>query len=207
MSRENSHADFEPDTLFPIPIWSRKIVDHERINTKLIELCAALEANTESMKRSNSGGWHSHNRVHALEECSEIVRIISLTCIGCAKHMEFDFDNFELVIKEMWLNKNGRGNFNKIHLHPNSILSGTYYVKTPEDCGNIEFHDPIAARMMNIYPVKKRKSIHMGTIDHPAKAGTLLLFPSWLQHSVQPNLSDDYRISLSFNISYKAAKK
>jgi uncharacterized protein (TIGR02466 family) len=117
--------------------------------------------------------------------------------------MEFDFENFELVIKELWMNKNGGGDFNKAHIHPNAILSGAYYVKTPEGSGNIEFYDPVPARLMNVYPVKKRKPINLQAVEYKAGEGQLLIFPSWLQHAVQPNRSKDYRVSISFNIGYK----
>jgi uncharacterized protein (TIGR02466 family) len=162
-----------------------------------------LEAETDPITRSNVGGWHSHDQIHHREDMKEICRVIGMACVGCANFMEFDFENFELVIKELWMNKNGGGDFNKAHIHPNAILSGAYYVKTPEGSGNIEFYDPVPARLMNVYPVKKRKPINLQAVEYKAGEGQLLIFPSWLQHAVQPNRSKDYRVSISFNIGYK----
>ncbi len=207
MSENNQQAGFVPEIWFHTPVWSRKVVDHERINRNLLTVLGRLEAETDPITRSNVGGWHSHDQIHLREDMREICRIIGQASVGCARFMEFDFENFELVIKEMWLNKNGSGDFNKAHIHPNAILSGAYYVKTPEGSGNIEFYDPVPARLMNVYPVKKRKPINLQAVEYKAGEGQLLIFPSWLQHAVQPNRSTDYRVSISFNIGYKQAKR
>jgi uncharacterized protein (TIGR02466 family) len=203
MSEQKKHPGFVPEVWFHTPVWSRKVVNHERINQQILTVLGKLETDTDSITRSNVGGWHSHDQLHRTDNLKEIRRIIGTTCVGCAQFMEFDFDNFELVIKEMWLNKNGPGDFNKAHIHPNAILSGAYYVKAPENSGNIELYDPVPARLMNVYPVKKRKPINLQAIEYRAEEGLLLVFPSWLQHSVQPNKSDDFRVTISFNIGFK----
>lgn len=194
---------FVPEVWFHTPVWSRKVVAHERINAHILKVLETLEAETDPITRSNVGGWHSHDQIHHREDLAEIRKVIGTACVGCATFMEFDFDNFDLVIKEMWLNKNSKGDFNKAHIHPNAILSGAYYVKTPEGSGNIELYDPVPARLMNVYPVKKRKPINLQAVEYKAEAGQLLIFPSWLQHSVQPNRSDDVRVSISFNVGFK----
>ncbi|GJL92990.1 TIGR02466 family protein [Hyphococcus sp.] len=203
MSESEQPSGFVPEIWFHTPVWSRKVVEHERINKDLLKVLEKLEAETDPITRSNVGGWHSHDQIHHREDMKEICRVIGTACVGCASFMEFDFENFELVIKELWMNKNGGGDFNKAHIHPNAILSGAYYVKTPENSGNIEFYDPVPARLMNVYPVKKRKPINLQAVEYKAGEGQLLIFPSWLQHAVQPNRSKDYRVSISFNIGYK----
>ncbi len=205
--QEQQHKGFVPEVWFHTPVWSRKVVDHQRVNTHILQALGKLEAETESITRSNVGGWHSHDQIHRSEDFAEIRRIIGTSCVGCATFMEFDFDNFDLVIKEMWINKNGPGDYNKAHIHPNAILSGAYYVKTPPGSGNIELYDPVPARLMNIYPVKKRKPINLQAVEYRAEEGLLLVFPSWLQHAVQPNAADDFRISISFNIGFKPNDK
>ena len=139
-----------PEVWFHAPVWSRKVVAHERINTDIMQVLGKLEAETQSITRSNVGGWHSHDQIHRRNDLSKIRKIIGTNCVGCATFMEFDFDNFDLAIKEMWLNKNGRDDFNKAHIHPNAMLSGAYYVKVPEGSGNIELYDPVPARLMNV---------------------------------------------------------
>lgn len=201
--QQQAQAGFVPEIWFHTPVWSRKVVEHERINAHILTVLEKVEAETDSITRSNVGGWHSHDQIHHRGDLAEIRKIIGTACVGCAMFMEFDFDNFDLMIKEMWLNKNGPGDFNKAHIHPNAILSGAYYVKTPEGSGNIELYDPVPARLMNVYPVKKRKPINLQAVEYKAEAGQLLVFPSWLQHSVQPNRAQDFRVSISFNIGFR----
>lgn len=198
--------DFTPEVWFHTPVWARQIIEHEQINRDILAVMDRLERETESITRSNVGGWHSHDQIHRRDDMAEIRRIIGKSCVGCAAFMEFDFDGFELVIKEMWLNKNGPGDFNKAHIHPNAILSGAYYVRTPENSGNIEFYDPVPARLMNVYPVKTHKRINAQAAEYKAREGLLVIFPSWLQHAVQPNKSDEFRVSLSFNVSFRAIR-
>ncbi|MEO1251840.1 MAG: TIGR02466 family protein [Pseudomonadota bacterium] len=202
-----STQGFAPEVWFQTPVWSRKVVDYDRINNDIMATLQKLEAETESITRSNVGGWHSHDQIHRRKDMAEIRRIIGQSCVGCATFMEFDFDNFELVIKEMWLNKNGPGDFNKAHIHPNAILSGAYYVRVPDGAGNIEFYDPVPARLMNVYPVKKQKRINAQAAAYKAAEGLLLIFPSWLQHAVQPNRADAARVSISFNVSFRPKTK
>jgi uncharacterized protein (TIGR02466 family) len=128
---------YTPEVWFHTPVWSRQVVDHVRINAHILEIQTQMERETNPITRSNVGGWHSHDQIHKGEELAEIRRIIGTTCVGCATFMEFDFDKFDLVITEMWLNRNGPGDFNKAHIHPHAILSGVYYVKVPPNSGNV----------------------------------------------------------------------
>lgn len=204
----NTDADAQPgltpDRWFATPVWSRKVVEFERVNNELLAHLAEIEQRApRSLRRSNVGGWHSDDQLHQLPGFHEIAQIIGKTCAACAAHLNFDFEKFELVMKEMWLNKNATHQFNRAHLHPNSMLSGSYYVQTPENCGNIELLDPVSLRTMNIYPTVGTKATNRQQVEYPADAGSLLIFPSWLQHSVQPNLGEGMRVSLSFNVSYR----
>ena len=200
---EEKAKGFQPEVWFHTPVWAREVVDYPRINGSILAVLAALEQDAVPMSRSNVGGWHSHDTLHKRDDMAEIRRIIGTTCVGCATFMEFDFDSFELVIMEMWLNKNGPGDFNRAHIHPNAMLSGAYYVSVPEGSGNIEFYDPVPARLMTPYPIKANKPINAQAAEYAARDGLLLIFPSWLQHAVQPNRSSEPRVSISFNVGFR----
>ncbi|MCF8469991.1 MAG: 2OG-Fe(II) oxygenase family protein [Parvibaculum sp.] len=192
-----------PETWFPAPVWARRVPDHERIDTHILSILDELETNGRAIKRSNVGGWHSAANLHANDDLAEIRRIIGGACAGCATHLSFDFDHFELFFQEMWLNKNGPGDFNKAHVHPNSMLSGAYYAKVPPQSGNIEFYDPVRERVMSTFPVKERTRSNVQAMEYRGREGLLLIFPGWLQHSVQPNRSNDFRVSISFNMGFR----
>ena len=200
---EEARPGFKPETWFPAPVWSRRVPDHERIDAHILSVLEELERQGRAITRSNVGGWHSSANLHLGEELAEIRRIIGNAAAGCAAHLSFDFDRFELFFQEMWLNRNGPGDFNKAHVHPNSLLSGAYYAKVPEKSGNIEFYDPVRERVMCTFPVKERTRINSQAMEYKGREGLLLIFPGWLQHSVQPNRSEDFRVSISFNMGFR----
>ena len=57
---------------------------------------------------------------------------------------------------------------------------------------------------MSIYPIKERTKTNRRALEYKSHDGLLLIFPSWLQHSVQPNRSNDFRVSLAFNMGYRS---
>ena len=101
----------------------------------------------------------------------------------------------------------GKQAANSVHNHPNSILSGVYYVQAPEHLGVISFQDPRSAAQMLIPPVTEFSLWTLPKISYQPQAGTMLLFPSWLWHGVEMNRSDHLRVSLSFNIGMVPLRK
>ena len=106
-----------------------------------------------------------------------------------------------------WYNTNRYGDHHAPHTHPNAYLSGTYYVRVPpapasvDDPlarpGCISFYDPRSgANMVTVGPEPDARSAH---VVRPT-AGTLLMWPSPLQHYVHPNLSEEHRVTISFNL-------
>lgn len=191
---------FAPNYVFAVPIWTRRVVGHEAVNREIMALLPAL-MREDGIKRSNEGGWHSQSAMHHDERLAGIRRVIGNACAQCAASIGFDFSRFNLSFQEMWLNANGPGHTNKAHLHPGSFLSGAYYVAVPEGSGNIEFHDPVHARVMATYPGRDASGHAAQILQHTSRAGDLVIFPGWLQHSVQRNESDALRVTVSFNMT------
>ena len=101
----------------------------------------------------------------------------------------------------MWSIINKKDASNVRHIHSNNYISAAYYVKAPEKSGNIVFHDPRPARVYR-HPIAKSPNKLNATINSvKPEPGLLVLFPSYLEHSVNPNLSDKKRIVISFNLS------
>lgn len=106
-----------------------------------------------------------------------------------------------------WYNTNRYGDHHAPHTHPRSYLSGTYYVRVPPDPasvddprarpGCISFYDPrTGANMITVGSESDARAAH---VVRPS-AGTLLMWPSPVQHYVHPNLSQERRVSISFNL-------
>ena len=118
----------------------------------------------------------------------------------------WNYDSDRVKIEAMWSIINKKGDFNIQHNHPNAYLSAAYYVKAPKDCGEIVFYDPRPAPVYS-HPRAKTPNILNATINSVnPEEGLLVLFPSYLEHSVNPNQSEEQRIVISFNVRLDSKK-
>ena len=92
----------------------------------------------------------------------------------------------------------------KLHSHPNNFLSGVYYVRTGEGADTINFHDPRRQASVIRPPVVELTAQNTDQVVVRVSDGTLLFFPSYLEHSVDANGSDGERIRISFNLMFSS---
>ena len=102
-----------------------------------------------------------------------------------------------LVVTQSWMNKNPKGSKHHEHVHPNSIISGVFYFKQDPKLPPISFSKSIQSAI-KLDP-KKYNNLNSETFLLPCTDGELILFPSNLKHSVPINMSEEPRISMSFN--------
>lgn len=121
-----------------------------------------------------------------------------------AKLLDWDLGDRKLELDSLWINVLDPGGFHGSHIHPNSVVSGTYYVAVPDGAGAIKFEDPRLALMMAA-PPRKRKSARevQHSVPMAPAAGTVLLWESWLRHEVPLNRAETERISISFNYAWR----
>ena len=110
-----------------------------------------------------------------------------------AKRLKWDVDVRRLKMTDCWVNVMPQGVAHSLHLHPESVVSGTYYVKTPAGSSGLKLEDPRLDRFM---ASPSRPDMH---VTYPSKAGSVVLFESWLRHEVPPNPVAGERVSVSFN--------
>lgn len=109
--------------------------------------------------------------------------------------------NFNLEWLDCWYTIYDQGNNVEEHFHPNSIISGVYYLKCPDNCGDIIFNDSnyhYKNFCLNTSPLKTftyQKSFNLTPED-----GMIVLFPSWLLHKTEFNKSNEERIIIAFNL-------
>src|SRR3546814_4002589 len=105
-------------------------------------------------------------------------------------------------MSDCWINIMPKGCAHSFHLHPQSVVSGTYYVQTPRGASGLKFEDPRLAQLMAAPPRRSSAPPAMKAhLTYPAKAGHLILFESWLRHEVPASRIDTERVSISFNRS------
>ena len=110
-------------------------------------------------------------------------------------------DNLSLQLTQSWVNYTKKGQFHHKHAHPNSIISGVFYIQAIKDIDRIYFFNE-KYNQIKTYP-KEFNVYNSESWWLPATTGTLYLFPSHLTHMVEQVTTDDTRISLSFNTFYK----
>jgi uncharacterized protein (TIGR02466 family) len=110
-----------------------------------------------------------------------------------------------LGVGNIWLNINGHRHCNMSHSHPMADISGSYYVKTPKNSGELIFQHPVID-VLNYYYFEKEMELNnwnSRTWSFQPKENTLYLFPSWLKHVVTPNENEtEERISIAFNLQH-----
>jgi uncharacterized protein (TIGR02466 family) len=186
---------------FPTPIWHFILDDYQQLNDTLLEeIRSEQQQDPKGEKWSNILGWHSASNLQQRESFAGFTQIVGENTLEVANCLHWDLQKISLEIKSCWAIVNGKMASNSVHNHPNSILSGVYYLQAPENSGVISFADPRPAAQMLVPPIVEYSLWTLPKISYKPQAGTMLLFPSWLLHGVEMNLSEELRISLSFNI-------
>ena len=152
---------------------------------------------------SNEGGWQSENLNLNINDLQPLIKNFQTPILNYSKICKFK-KNLIFKIDTMWCNINEYKDYNISHIHPNSLFSGVYYLKTPKDCGNLVFEHPCGYLEYNW-----NKNFIQDCVTHNSgiwkilpKKNYLFLFPSWLKHYVKPNLNKkEDRISISFNVT------
>jgi uncharacterized protein (TIGR02466 family) len=189
------------ELFFPTPIYIKDVGNIE-FNQKLEQNIINWSNRDKGIQRTNVNGWHSPSNMADFPEYKELVDILfqAQKIIYNAEHL-----TSEPFLGNMWANSNPPGGFNRTHIHPNSLWSGVYYVKTPKNCGHLKLEDPRSVSLMTRpqettgeKPQRLWREVHYEPV-----AGRLIMFPAWLNHCVDPNQSNEIRISVSFNFTQK----
>jgi uncharacterized protein (TIGR02466 family) len=130
----------------------------------------------------------------------KLMALIDKHALAFTKALHWNIGKGRPVCDSLWVNVLPEGGSHSGHIHTNSVISGTFYVTVPDGAGPIVFEDPrypimMAAPARNASAPQELKS----HVPLAPKAGTLLLWESWLRHEVPLNRAPGERISISFN--------
>ena len=186
---------------FATPIYVKDVGTPE-FNAQLEQNIINWSRQDKGVQKTNVNGWHSPTDMHLKPEYKMLVDLLHQ-----AQHFIYNdelLDN-EPFLGNMWANINPPGGYNRAHTHPNSLWSGVYYVKAPINSGHLKVEDPKPC--INISRPKRKQGQlpkHLWNEVHfEPIAGRFIMFPSWLNHCVDTNQSNDIRISVSFNFLQK----
>ena len=183
------------EQFFPTTIYGKDIqLDNETLSNHIIH----WSKQDPGVKKTNMNGWHSKPEMHLKSEYQQLVQ--ELYKMQEEIYQEEWLDR-KPKLGNMWANINYPGGYNIPHVHPNCLFSGVYYVKANKNSGVFVANDPRPG-IQTIMPIRKsgRPSKHLWREVHLEPVpGRIIMFPAWLWHCVEPNQSNDIRISISFN--------
>ena len=183
--------------LFPSPIM---VFDYEgeelAIITREIELALAsielkLDDTRHQVTTSYSAGKSNDIETHELfqlKQCIEEAHLLYQHKVGVKTQM--------LKLAESWVNDYGVGGYMSEHEHPGMMISGVYYYQADDQAGSLCFRNPNALMLNCHWPARELE--YFQTAPIPAVKGRLIMFPSWMAHSVSTVKS--HKISISFNL-------
>lgn len=198
--------------LFPTPVVVATLQNPEALNAELKRLILARERASESVERSNRGGWQSSWDMHewggapmqeVLTHALAIVNEATVDRAGKRHKLAWRINS--------WANVNRHGHGNQFHTHPGALWSASYYVddggigSDPSLGGEFEIQDPRGAAPVMYAPhltFPGPEGAALGESQRiPPRNGMIVVFPSWLSHGVRPYRGNRERISIAINFS------
>ena len=190
---------YNTGNIFPVPIHVFDIKNFKLYQKDLIDYAYTLKSkDVDTPNRSNVGGWQS--RTFHLNDGDDKLHSLLMDCITSLPSLKENIN----IYSKAWVNINSPGSLNLQHSHPSCDLSGVLWVKFPDKSGNIFFHSP--SRFETFQEIEsytedfKNNNNYHHSYWFPPIEGRMLIFPSHLEHDVRENLSNEDRISVSFNI-------
>jgi uncharacterized protein (TIGR02466 family) len=185
------------------------VIDDQALLRELAHSIRTLAADDGAGKRwSRDKGYKGYTSYASLNDLpqrdplfADLQRLLNRHASGFAKELAFDLSR-KPRLDSLWVNLLKPGGHHSAHIHPHSILSGTFYVEVPAGSGDIRFEDPRLPMMMaapvrsNEAPEELRPFVSVA----PAP-GLLLMWESWLRHEVLQGHAKADRLSISFNFS------
>jgi uncharacterized protein (TIGR02466 family) len=198
--------------LFPTPLVIATMPEADVLNAELKRIILAREAASQSVQRSNQGGWQSSWDLH--QWGGEPMRRVLAFGRAIAEEITVDRtgQHHDLVWRvNSWANVNRTGHGNQFHTHPGAFWSATYYVDDggigadPSLGGEFEVQDPRGVAPVMYAPgltFPGPEGAALGEAQRlTPRAGMFVVFPSWLSHGVRPYRGTRERISIAINFS------
>ena len=182
--------------IFPTPIYISKI-DRD-ITTKELSFIDKTKLNTHN----NEGNKTSNdNYILNNKEFNDLKKELDLRIKDYFEKVIFSTDVITPYITQSWLNYTETNQYHHKHAHPNSLVSGVFYINCHEEHDKIKFFND---NYKTIKPEVKDYNIwNSETWWFSVKTGDIILFPSSLTHMVETKEGTNTRISLAFNVFIK----
>ena len=183
---------------FPTIIYVKDLPNANELNSYLEKHIIEWSNQDKGVEKTNVNGWLSQTDMNQRKEYEPLTRELFQMQNEIIKEEHLDM---KPKLGNMWANINHPGGYNQMHLHPNSLFSGAYYIKASPNSGRLGLMDPrpgVQQNMPTRKPGKLPRELWRDAYYDPVP-GRIIVFPAWMWHKVEINKSNDTRISVSFN--------
>jgi uncharacterized protein (TIGR02466 family) len=186
------------ENLFSIPFVTEKI----NLNNQELEFILNYISSDDNLTLNHGSGNYYSKDSYILKKLPDLYNQINIL-IEKYTTLVLGSKN-SLKITQSWINNNPPSSIHHTHSHSNSIVSGVIYIQTNELTGDFHVYRPLNRLESFIRgEISFWQEYNFESMYYKPKINDIYLFPSSLQHSVDTNLSEITRISLSFNTFYK----
>ena len=189
-------------SMFPTFVWNIQLrAENSRsVNAKILKVLDEMRGDLPTLAAGQA--WQSTKELHELDAFRDLVIYVHGAVRRVLEFLRIGYEEF--LITGCWANISAKGASHGVHNHPNNFLSGVYYVQTQPGADTVSFHDPRIQTAIIRPPVTELTAENTDQVVVGVRNGTLLMFPSYLQHSVSPNESEEERVSVSFNVMFSS---
>lgn len=188
--------------IFPSLVLASEVENFKEIKKDLVSWVKKYQLLNNNCPVSGRNAWQSHTDFFKKEKSffkykNLIEKAISTIIIS--------FSNKKYKITNMWINLNKPQGYNVAHTHPDSDLSGVFWINIPKNSGVLRFESPnhftqYRAIHNSNEEIKNSLNYYHDFWLEPSE-GKIIIFSSDIKHFVETNESEEERISISFNIS------
>jgi uncharacterized protein (TIGR02466 family) len=190
--------------LFPSVVQVSTHPAAARINAELRGAVANIRATTPNGKPQDWAGnlyttVENNNELQLHPSFKEISNFIENECANFASINKLFISNDGVFIKNLWVNIYTKNNSMDVHNHPNSLFTGVYFLKVPENSAKFAFDSPNSESMVST-PINKISPYNQYQPAFEANEGELIVFNSYLKHRVLLHDIEEERISIGFTV-------
>lgn len=182
---------YKIDGIFPTPIYITKI------NRKLSKIENKFIKESASNVNNNQGNLISKDTYVLDKPPFKKLKIELLAHLKEYYKVVCKFDKVEPYLTQSWLNFTSENQYHHQHEHPNSMISGVFYINSEVNNDSIKFWNHTYKRIRP--QISEWTWLNSESWTYPVESNDLIIFPSQVTHSVQVKKGNNLRISLAFN--------
>lgn len=199
----------EIKTLFVTKLYRAEVAGLD--NASLLKSCRVIaEDDAAGQAWSKEHGYKGYTSYSSLDDLPRrdpdigaLAKALDRHAAAFARELHLDLGRRKLKLDSIWINVLEPNGVHTGHIHPHSVLSGTYYVDVPNNASALKLEDPRHAMMMAApgrsedAPESERSFVYI-----TPKAGEVLMWESFVRHEVPMNQAKKSRVSVSFNYGW-----